>query len=489
MRITLLQYFFVSVVALQSFATSNSEIPQEDHPPLNVLFIAVDDLGPQIGALGDPVANTPNLDALAREGTFFGRAYSQFPLCNPSRASLLTGKRPDTIGVHDLKTHFRDVNPKIVTLPQHFKNSGYWTGRVGKIFHQGVPVHIGMDGLDDPDSWDVSSNPSGRDKLEEDRMLNLTPERGPGTSIRILASGGDDTEQTDGMVATETIRFLREAKENQRPFFLAAGFYRPHLPFVAPIAYFERHPGANMPNQPDPTRELETVPRDSLWTWPPFWNLSREDRTKTIQAYYACVSFVDAQIGRLMQALKDLDMWDNTVIVLWSDHGFLLGEHGQWCKESLFEQAVRSPLVVRSPLISPTPICMKTVEFIDIFPTTVQLAGLPLPEHLEGRSLVPLMNDFSLEWPYPAFSQTWNHRALGRSIRTDRFRYTEWGIDGVQGVQLYDEEADPGEHRNVAGWEAYADIEARLKAQLGEVLPFRSSAIPDQTANSEGHGE
>jgi len=439
---------------------------------LNVLLIAIDDLGADLGCYGDPAARTPNLDALAQRGTAFARAYCQFPLCNPSRASLLTGLRPDRAGVHDLPTHFREAQPSAVTLPQYFRQHGYRTARVGKIFHAGVPVHIGLDGLDDPASWDERHNPSGRDKDEEALCKNLTPGRGPGVAIRILAAEGGDEEQTDGMVATETIRLLEKAGAGAQPFFIAAGFYRPHVPYVAPKRYFDLHPLAHVPVPPDPTQALASVPSAALRMSPLFWGLSTEQQRETIQAYYACVSFVDAQVGRLVSALGRLKLDRNTVIVLWSDHGYLLGEHGQWHKESLFEPALRSPLMVISPRSAPTPPSVRLVEFVDIYPTTVELAGLPVPAGLDGRSLVPLMKEPDAPWPHPALSQVWNGKAYGRSIRDERYRYTEWGPVGAEGVQLYDLEVDPGEQRNLAGWSQYRAVEHGLAAKLHELLPW-----------------
>ncbi|HEY0946670.1 MAG TPA: sulfatase [Opitutaceae bacterium] len=454
-------------------------------PRLNVLLIAIDDLGANLGCYGDAVARTPHLDALARRGTLFSRAYCQFPLCNPSRASVLTGLRPDRVAVHDLPTHFRANVPDVVTLPQAFKREGYWTARVGKVFHAGVPAHIGLDGPDDPASWDERVNPRGRDKDDEALFKNLTPGRGPGTALRIFAADGTDEEQTDGKVATETLRLLESARDRGRPFFVAAGFYRPHLPFVAPRRYFDLHPLETMPAPPDPTGELATVPRAGLWTWPPFFGLNPEERREAIRAYHACVSFVDAQIGRVLDGLQRLGLAENTLVVLWSDHGYLLGEHGQWFKESLFEPALRTPLIIASPRLPPTPACTRLVEFVDIFPTTLELAGLPIPGGLDGRSLAPLLRDPERPWPHPALSQVWISRtgAYGRSIRTERYRYSEWGERGADGVQLYDLESDPGEHRNLAGWAEYAATQRTLASELHQRLPWVPGAPPARAAS------
>jgi iduronate 2-sulfatase len=450
----------------------------------NVLLIAIDDLGTTLGCYGDGRAKTPHIDALARRGTPFLRAYCQFPLCNPSRASMLTGLRPDRVGVHDLPTHFRETTPSAITLPQYFREHGYYTARAGKVFHAGVPVHIGLNGLDDAPSWDERVNPRGRDKDEEAQLINLTPGRGPGVAIRLLAAEGDDSEQTDGKVVTETIRFLERAQERGQPFFVAAGFYRPHVPFVAPKAYFDWYPLETIAAPNDPGDELAQVPPVALRMSPLFWGLSLEGRRRTIQAYYASVSFVDAQVGRLLAALKRLGVADNTIVVLWSDHGYLLGQHGQWHKESLFEPALKAPMIIAPAGGKGTVPCDRLVEFVDLYPTLIELAGLPSRREIDGRSLVPLLQAPQQEWPHAAFSQVWNGKAYGRSIRVERYRYSEWGKNGAEGVQLYDFESDPEERRNVAGWPEYAAIRAQLSEQLHRALPW-VNGVPPPRANAK----
>jgi uncharacterized sulfatase len=435
---------------------------------MNVLFIASDDLNNHLGCYGHPIVKTPNIDRLAARGVRFDRAYCQFPLCSPSRVSLLTGLRPDTTRVFDLTTDFRKNLPDAVTLPQLFRNNGYFVARVGKIYHYGVPGQIGTNGLDDPQSWDHVVNPRGRDKEEEHLLRNVTPKRGLGSSLSWLAASGTDEEQTDGIAATEAIRLMEQHRDE--PFFLAVGFYRPHCPYVAPRRYFDLYPTNTVALPDDPPGDLADIPKAALWTVPPNWNLPQSERLEAIQAYYAAVTFMDAQIGRLLDALDRLKLGDNTVIVFWSDHGYILGRHGQWKKMSLFEESARVPLMIAAPgAKAHGAACGRTVELLDIYPTLAHLAGLQAPEDVQGKSLRPLLNDPSHEWDRPAFTQVTRQqrgrRFMGRSIRTERWRYTEWA-GGDEGVELYDHENDPNEYANLAGRPEHGERMRELRAWL-----------------------
>ena len=424
----------------------------------NVLFIAADDLSCALGCYGDPVAKTPHLDRLAASGVCFLKAYNQLPLCNPTRASVMTGLRPDTIKVYDLDRHFRDEVPDAVTVSQQFMKKGWWAGRIGKIYHYNVPASIGTDGFDDPPSWQKTVNPKGRDKTDEALIFNAEPHRKISAALSWLAADGKDEEQTDGMIATETIK-LMEQKKNE-PFFIAAGFFRPHTPYVAPKKYFDLYPLKDMRLPYAPEDDRQDIPTAAFAHNCPIPHYGLEELTcrKAMQAYYACVSFIDAQVGRMLDALERLDLADNTVVVFWSDHGYHLGEHnGIWQKRTLFEQGARAPLIIKAPGAKGNgQACRRIVEFVDIYPTLTGLAGIPSPKAVEGRSLEPLLKNPLAQWDGHAITQVLRpadgrlaEPVMGRSIRTDRWRYSDWG-EGKHGIELYDHLADPMEFNNLA---------------------------------------
>ncbi|MDA9961964.1 sulfatase [Opitutales bacterium] len=424
----------------------------------NVLFISVDDLASSLGCYGDRLAQTPNIDKLAGQGVCFLRAYNQLPLCNPTRASVMTGLRPDTIKVYDLDRHFRDEVPNAVTLSQHFMKGGWWAGRVGKIYHYNVPASIGTDGFDDPPSWQKTVNPKGRDKTDEALIFNAEPHRKISAALSWLAADGKDEEQTDGMIATEAIKLMEQKKKE--PFFIAAGFFRPHTPYVAPKKYFDMYPLEDMRLPYAPKDDRKDIPTAAFaHNCPvPHYNLDELTCRKAMQAYYACVSFVDAQVGRMMDALERLDLADNTIVVFWSDHGYHLGEHnGIWQKRTLFEQGARTPLIIKAPGAAGNgQSCRRIVEFVDIYPTLTDLAGLSTPKAVEGRSLQPLLQNPIAPWDGYAITQVLRpaddrlaEPVMGRSIRTERWRYSDWG-EGKHGVELYDHHADPMEFDNLA---------------------------------------
>ncbi len=446
----------------------------------NVLFIAVDDLNTSLACYGHPLVKTPNLDALAARGRLFERAYCQFPHCAPSRASLLTGRRPSDIGAFSPveATRFLHTAPDAITLPRYLRQQGWATARVGKIFHQGVPGGIGRPGADDPDAWETAIDPRGRDKDDESRLRNFTPGRPLGSALTLLAADGNDEEQTDGRVATEAIRLLEQLKE--RPFFLAVGFYRPHVPLVAPKSYFDLYPLERIPAPVE--GETASLPAAALRTRPAFWGLSEKEQREVIQAYYAAVTFMDAQVGRVLAALRKLDLEKDTLVVLWGDHGYLLGEHGQWAKSNLFEPALRSPLLMAGPGIDAPGRSPAPVEFLDIYPTVVDWLGLSGPTGLAGRTLRPILKRADAEWPHAAFSQV----ATGRTIRTARWRYSEWGENGRDGVLLYDHEHDPDEQHNLAADPAHAAIMRGLQGRLREHFgPWRA---PSKESRGEQEG-
>lgn len=446
----------------------------------NVLFIVSDDLNMNVGCYGDTPVKTPNLDRLAARGVRFERAYCQFPLCNPSRASMFTGLRPDTITVYDLATNFRSTRPHIVTLPQLFKNNGYFSARVGKIYHYGVPRQIGSGGMDDPDSWDLAINPRGRDKEEEEKIHLLTRGTGAtlGFSMSWLDSEGNDNEQTDGQATTESIRLLERFAREKRPFFLGTGFFRPHTPFVAPKKWFDLYPKETIVLANGPKNDLDDIPKIALTIKPPNYGMAETDLKDCKRAYFAAISFVDSQVGLLLDAIDRLDLAKNTVVVFVSDHGYLLGEHGQWQKQLLFEESNRVPLIFAGAGVTGRGASPRVVEMLDIYPTLVELCGLPGPKHkLEGDSLVPLLKDPNAKRHRPAYSQVQRGTdqtpagppVMGRSVRTERWRYSEWD-DGRLGRELYDHDHDPHEYRNLADDPAKAQVVSEMKGLLKKAL-------------------
>lgn len=431
---------------------------------LNVLLLVSDDLNCELGCYGASQMKTPHIDALARRGVRFDRAYCQYPLCNPSRASFLTGRRPDGTGVYDNAVRFRENISQTVTLPELFKQNGYFVARIGKLYHYGVPLQIGTDGLDDPQSWTQVINPRGIDREVHDRIFTLTPGQFGGT-LSWLSLPSQDEEHTDGIAATEVIRMLE--KHRDEPFFLAAGFYRPHTPYVAPTHYFDKYPLEEVRLRQVPENHRQGVPA------PAFASHKKEQeqltdplRREAIQAYQASISLMDAQVGRVMEALDRLGLAENTVVVFVSDHGYHLGEHGLWQKQSLFEESARVPLIVAAPgAAGAGQASPRTVEMIDIYPTLAELCGLQAPGYLDGASLAPLLVAPQAEWNKPAITQVRRNVADGYALRTERYRYIEWS-GGDAGRQLYDHQQDPEEYRNLAELPEHAATVGELSALL-----------------------
>jgi iduronate 2-sulfatase len=434
-------------------------LPAAERP--NVLFIISDDLNTDLGCYGVKV-HSPGIDGLAKRGVRFERAYCQYPLCNPSRSSFLSGLRPDRTHVTDNAKVVRKEVPGLITMPQAFRQAGYRVVRVGKLFHYGVPGDIGTSGLDDAESWDAVINPKGKDKTVEDQIHTLTPKQFGGT-VSWLAVEGRDEEFTDGIGADAAIAQLKELKG--KPFFLAVGFYRPHTPYVAPQHWFSRYPLEEivLPVPRLPSDNPPEVPKAALVSARKDQEtMTDQQRREAIQAYHASISHMDAQVERVLKALDELGLAKDTIVVFTSDHGYHLGEHGLWQKMSAFERSLRVPLMIAGPGVSDVgKTCGRPAELVDLFPTLAELCGITPPANLSGVSLAPLLKDVSAAGRTAAFSMVRG----GRSIRTERWRYTEWN-GGKDGIELYDHQNDPTEMKNLAGDPTQAAIVAELKALL-----------------------
>ncbi|MBN1421636.1 MAG: sulfatase [Planctomycetes bacterium] len=428
----------------------------------NVLLIAVDDLIPSLGCYGHPVVKSPNIDRLARRGIRFDRAYCQFPVCNPSRSSLLTGLYPETTGVLDNRVPLLVRKPDAVTMPRWFRDHGYETARIGKIFHDGQP-------FDDPKAWDQVSDPRGTPAGRKGEGRNLTG--GEVAWCRWLAAAGTDDDQPDGGIAAEAIRFLE--REREKPFFLGVGFRKPHDPFIAPKKYFDLYPLDSLVPPRMPSDRSPHLPLAIASAWQKvFDRFTDRERKEFMRAYYAGISFMDAMLGRVLDALDRRNLAGDTIVVFFGDHGYHLGTHGWWNKNTLFEDSCRAPLIIAAPgTTAPEDAgkaCAGIAEFVDFFPTLADLCGLPAPQALHGASIRHLLADPGRPGKPAAFTVVHRGSCLGRSVRTDRWRYTEWD-GGAKGSELYDHATDPGEYHNVVQDPRHAVVVAELKARLHAV--------------------
>ncbi len=440
----------------------------------NVLFLIADDLNNFLGCYGDPIAHTPNLDRLAARGLRFDRAYCTFPLCGPSRNSFLTGLHPNSSGILANAQIFRQTIPEQVSLPQAFRRDGYFAGRIGKLYHYNVPNSVGTDGHDDPASWELELNPAGVDRLEEHpRIFSLVPGSFGGT-LSWLASDAPDERHTDHILASDAEWVLeRCARRPERPFFLAVGFFRPHTPYVAPESWFDRHPLERMPVAAGAGEGRADLPAAALASQRPEQErLTDELRRRAMQAYHASISFMDAQVGRVVDALDRLGLAENTILVFTSDHGYHMGEHGLWQKRSLFEESARVPLLIVAPGVTrPGGVAGSPVSLLDLYPTLTALCGVPGPDNLQGQDLGPMLRDPShvgRGWALTQVERTRPEeprRYFGYSLRTPRWRYTEWD-EGAMGRELYDHEGDPKESTNLAARTSHAAVVERLSAEL-----------------------
>lgn len=439
----------VPLQAQQSSPRTTTPQTKPQHP--NVLFIAVDDLRPELKCYGRNHIHSPNIDALAAGGIVFERAYCMVPTCGASRSSLMTGLRPARNRFVNYLTRADRDAPGVMTLNTCFKQQGYHTVSNGKVFHHAT---------DNVEGW--SEKPwrpqAGAYRLSENVKLqsrtgpNGKQRRGPAYEAAVA----DGDEYADGMIANRAIEDLARLSSKDQPFFLAVGFMKPHLPFVAPQKYWDLY-DRNAIDLPDNYRVPDQAPANAVHNSgelrayhgiPPKGPVSEETARAMIHGYYACVSFVDAQIGRVLDELDRLKLSENTIVVLWGDHGWNLGDHTMWCKHSCFESSLHAPLIVRAPGYEGGLQSRCLIEFIDIYPTLCELAAIDAPPHLQGRSFVSLLNDPKAPWKDAAISRFQS----GDSIRTEQYRFTQYSNPNGRPTDrmLYDHESDPLENRNIA---------------------------------------
>ncbi len=438
--------------------------------PMNVVFITIDDLRPELATYKVDGILTPHIDRLAAKGLRFNAAYCQYPVCNPSRSSFLTGLRPDKLEILSNKVALRKKWPDLVTLPQLFRNNGYFTAGLGKLFHMGTDENGEQTLFRDDASFDYFFKAHGNEpeiaKKGEGRYL------GDGTVkwARWLAAEGGDTAQKDGMLAAEAVRLLEE--NHDKPFFIGVGFHKPHDPFVAPKEYFDLYPLDEIELAQDPndrTPLLDHALPDSY----NFKTFTDKDRREFKRAYHACTSFVDAQVGKVLDAMDRLKLWDNTIVVLLGDHGYHLGEHGWWNKVTVFDIGARVPLVMWVPKSGGMGDDTEAVvELLDLYPSLVDLCHLEAPHELQGGSLRPIVENPSVSWKKPAYTQVVRGPVgMGYSVRYGDWRLTQWGQSGSGGIELYNVVKDKEGYYNHANDPESAEILDRLYGFLKKGYP------------------
>lgn len=445
-------------------------IQAQDQAKFNVLFLMSDDLRPDLSCYGHPIVSSPNIDAIAASGVRFDRAYCQFPLCNPSRSSMLTGRHPLTTGVLDNRVWFGGLHPEFISLPKLFKASGYVTLRSGKIFHGGI---------DDAEAWSRGGEPRPFSGNSSDRK---PPANRAQQSDRRVVLKGEGESHGDYKAADTAIEYLRTYHD--QPFFLACGFTKPHSPPTAPQKYYDLYDPQKIPLPPDFAAFPTPPPGFPRKCLPGNGDLfikreaSPEEAKETIQAYWASSTWMDWNVGRVMAELERLKLRDRTIVIFWGDHGYHLGEKGKWSKHgSLFEIGTRVPLIISVPGAqgngkhSP-----RIVQSLDIFPTLCELCGITPPPGLQGHSLTVLLQDPQSAWDHPAFSVIGNNNRLaGAAIRTERYRYAEYE-EGKEGAMLFDEQQDPHEMVNLIDQPEVAEVQRDLSNQLRQFISQTSTA-------------
>lgn len=438
----------------------------DDRKP-NVVLLMADDLNTALSGFGHPQCKTPRLDELAEQGVRFESMHCQYPVCGASRASLMTGLYPYSNGMLGNSGDLRKNLPDVVTMSQLFRQNGYRAGRVSKIYHMGIPkeILIGTADHDDPPSWDETVNIKAPEQNAPGKKTEWSPkDTGSQTFTGVEASTGD-LGHADGMAADAAIAFLKRNRD--KPFFLGCGFVRPHVPLVAPSKYFDLYDRETMIAPSVPEGDLDDVPRVIReYKANSRYGITPELHKGLLEAYYASISYMDAQAGRVLDTLDELGLRENTIVIFSSDHGYLLGQHNKFQKQHLFEEATRVPFILSVPWMSAShgSATGHITELVDLYPTVAELAGLTPPDHLQGQSLVPLLEDPSTKsWDKTqAFTIS---RSGGESIRTPDWRFTHWGF-GQKGEELYDRKNDPGEFTNLARDPDYAAHRTRLEANL-----------------------
>lgn len=453
------------------------QVSKKGQKAMNVLFIAVDDLRPELGCYGNNSVISPHIDQMARNGLLFERAYCQQAVCSPSRTSLLTGLRPDSTHIYDLQTHFRSTVPQVVTLPQFFKQNGYHTEWWGKIFHAALLDSISWtrQGMrhEPEDNWRA---------YESEESIEIANENnGNGPSFEKVDV--PDNAYPDGKIADSAIEALSQLKNKEQPFFLAVGFYKPHLPFNVPKKYWDLYQPADI-SLPEHRHPPANVPEIALTNWgelrsysdiPQKGDLTSAKSIQLIHGYRASVSYTDAQVGRLLLELKKQGLDKNTIVILWGDHGWKLGDYGDWAKHTNFEIDARVPLIVSTPDMKSRGETTKAlVELVDIYPTLCDLTGLPMPDHLQGLSFAPLLDNSGLPWKEAAFSQYPRGQVMGYSMRTERYRFTRWQTinnpSEVEALELYDLHNDPDAMVNIADFHENKEIVQQLSSAMTKAL-------------------
>jgi uncharacterized sulfatase len=457
-------------------ATPLASLAQRRTGKMNVLLVAVDDLNNRIACYGDPVVKTPNIDRLARQGVRFDRSYCNYPLCNPTRTSLLSGKRPETTRIYDNNTPPRTYLGDVVFLPEYFKAHGYFTARVGKVAHGAFEYQL---------SWDISESVAGiplgqkggRRRDEDQTRAGRGVTRQGGIKLSWTKTNNKDEQEPDGATARRIVQLIEQNKD--KPFFIGCGFHKPHLPWVAPRKYFDMYSLDDIKLPKTPPDDRDDIPPIALTFTKGDDEMTDEQRREAILAYHAATTFMDAQLGLVLDTLDKHKLWDNTVVLLFGDHGWHLYDHLQlWRKMTVFEQAARAPLIVHAPGKASGVGCPRLVEFVDIYPTLTELAGLPQAPGMEGTSFVPLLEGPQRPWKKAAYTMVARSGSrFGRSVRTERYRYTEWE-EGRSGAELYDHEVDLYEWTNLA-WPTRPKT-PRTTATLDEM---RKLLHADQKAN------